>query len=363
MRRALALLVAAFAVSPAVARAEIVPPRLLPPPARLVYLTDLASPRPVLWSANADGSTPVRLGMGAGDVKLSPDGKTVAIATPISEDTGNALVVTPAGPPGASRTLLHAENFLDLLAWSPDSTKLAVLVDDQPDPPGGEPRVPDGKLVVVDVKTGAKTVVAHGGIGGASFSPSSRQLVFSRAPAGRVAICPNIYTAGADGSGVHALTHDGVSGAPLWGPRQIAFSRVKVCSPLPDTFVPAQLWLIHPDGRGARQLTHVRFSPRSTTLTATAWSRDGRRLLAELTELPLSKSDAWTVDVRSGRAHDLTGKVDDVRGFGLSHDGTSVLVQRGPGTGPSRGPIGTIPWHGGRLHVLVADGAVPSWNR
>ncbi len=358
MRRALTLLAVVLGTAlPAGAAAAAAQP------ARLVYLTDFAGARPVVWGANADGSSPVQLGMGAGDLKLSPDGETVAIATPISEETGNALDVASATAPGPARTLLHARNFLDLLAWSPDSARLAVLVDDQPDPPGGEPRVPSGKLVVVDIKTGAKTVVAHGGIGSASFSPSGGQIAFERAPAGKPAFCPNVYTAGADGSHVRALTHDGVSGDPLWGPRQIAFARVKTCTSRINSYIPAQLWLMRPDGHGAREITHLRFAPRSLGLRPTAWSADGRRLLAEQLANGLTTSDAWTVDLPSGRARDLTGKLDNVRGFGLSQDGSSVLVQRGPGSDPSREPIGTIPWRGGPLHVLVAHGAIPSWNR
>jgi dipeptidyl aminopeptidase/acylaminoacyl peptidase len=364
MRLALGLIVAAFAVPLLGADAEIVRPTLQPPPwpVGLVYLTDTTAARPVLWGANADGSSPVRLGMGAADIMLSPDGRTVAIVTPESED-GASLVVTPAVAPGRARTLLHASNFLVLRAWSPDATKVAVVVNDQPDDPGGEPRVPDSRLVLVDVRTGAKTVVAHGGIGGVSFSPSGRRLVYAHAPQDNVAFCADLFMANVNGSHVRALTHDARSGDPLWGPKRIAFSRARGCSAVPDIHLPSQLWTLRPDGRGARQLTHVRFRPLSSGLTPTAWSDDGRRLLAEQVAGGNATSDAWTVEVPDGRARDLTGKIDNVIGTGLSHDGQAVLVQSGPLDDPDRDSIATIPWRGGHARVLVVHGSSPSWNR
>ena len=178
-----------------------------------------------------------------------------------------------------------------------------------------------------------------------------------------------------DGSGRRALTHDGLASNPLWGPSEIAFSRTRKCSRRPggDLF-PAQLWLMRPDGHGVRRLTHVDPGPLSSGLSPTAWSDDGRRLLADLDTssdrgIP-ARDGAWTVEVPSGRARQLRVRGSSVAGAGISHDGSTVLATLIPVTGPfrfpadqSRSAVATIPWQGGRPHVLAHDAASPSWTR
>ncbi|HZV73468.1 MAG TPA: hypothetical protein VFF79_07115 [Conexibacter sp.] len=112
-----------------------------------------------------------------------------------------------------------------------------------------------------------------------------------------------------------------------------------------------QLRVMSPDGSGVRQLTHMRIPRLLSGLTATAWSADGSRLLAEYGGE--DTSEAWTVDVRSGRARDLTGRVDGVIGSDLSADRRTVLVQRGSFDDPQHQAVATIPFGGGHATVLV----------
>ncbi len=344
---------------------------------RLVYLTGVDGDRSVAWGANADGSGRVQLVKGATEAKISPDGRTVALVEQNASQTSWTLVVAPSGDPAgtapAARRLLRVNgDDVFLLAWAADGSELAVEADDA--------------LVVVDIASGAKHVVARGFGFDASFSPSGRQLVYARTVITTLAghssslasgpSCSDLFVANVDGSGRHALTHDGLARSPLWGASGIAFSRTRRCSRhAGGGFFPAQLWLMRPDGHGLRQLTHVDPGPESLGLSPTAWSDDGRRLLADLdtpsdTGAILALDGAWTVEVPSGRAHQLRVRGRSVTDGGLSHDGSTVLATLVAVVGqfrfpaePSDSEVATIPWRGGRPHVLARDAGSPSWNR
>src|SRR5262249_1715001 len=115
---AAAALSAALALAPAAAQAAI--------PSKLAYVTGLAGTRPVVHVANADGSGAVSVGNGV-DALLSPDAANVAIVTPYTRK-GPSLVVRPATG-GGGRTLLQASQGIDTLAFSPDATRLLVVVN------------------------------------------------------------------------------------------------------------------------------------------------------------------------------------------------------------------------------------------
>ncbi|MBS1871048.1 MAG: PD40 domain-containing protein [Actinobacteria bacterium] len=325
----------ALALAPAAAAQAAVP-------SKLSYVTGLAGTHPQVHVANADGSGDVRLGPGA-DALISPDGTTVAIVTPYTR-RGTSLVVRPAAG-GAARTLLRAAQSLGPLVWSPDGTRLAVTVN----------LVDTARLLVIDVASGARHVVARGQIQGASFSPDGERIAYARSA--QRFDRGDIYVARADGSGAHAITHDGRSLYPLWGPTRIAYTHERLRRADAPVY---QLRVMRPDGGGVRQLTHMRIPRLLSGLTATAWSADGRRLLAEYGGQ--DTSEAWTVDVASGRARDLTGRLDGVIGRGLSADGRTVLVQRGFFDDPRHQSIATVPFRGGRATVLVRRGSLPSWG-
>jgi hypothetical protein len=312
---------------------------------RLAYVTDLTTVRPTAWAALPDGGQAVRLGSGTYSATVSALGTEVAIVTPQS-GTGSALVVVSSHG-GRFRTLLHTSGSLDQVTWS-DAGALAVVVNDR-------------QLVLIDPIRGTKRTLARaGGIDGVSFAPGpcSDRLVYGRAASDSPNARVDLYAATLDGRHTARLTHDGRSLNPLWGPNRIAFDRERLRrNDAPDY----QLWLIGDDGRGARQLTHVHADALISGLTPTAFSDDGTRLLAEY--VGQDTSEAWTVQVGSGRTRDLTGKVDNVSGAGLSRDGRTVLVVRGSPEDAANQSVATIPFAGGRAHVLVAHGGSPSWNR
>jgi Tol biopolymer transport system component len=323
----------ALGLAPAAASAAV--------PTRLAYVTGLAGTHPQVHVANADGSGAIALGTGV-DARISPDGATVAIVTPYTR-RGTSLVVRPAGG-GAARTLARTGDSIGPLAWSPDGALLAVVINTT-------------RLVVIDVASGARHVVARGQIQGASFSPDSSRIAYARSRSLRLLARVNVFVADADGSGAHAITHDGRSLWPVWGPTQIAYTHERLRRHDAPVY---QLRVMRADGSGVRQLTHLRIPRLLSGLTATAWSADGTRLLAEYGGQ--DTSEAWAVDVASGRARDLTGRFDGVIGADLSADGTTVLVQRGYFDDPKHQSIATIPFGGGRATVLVRHGSSPSWG-
>lgn len=323
----------ALLLAPAAAHAAI--------PARLAYVTGLAGSHPQVHVANADGSGAIGIGAGV-DALISPDGATVAIVTPYTR-RGTSLVVRPSGG-GAARTLVRTGDSIGPLVWSPDGTRLVVVVDTK-------------RLVAIDVATGAQHTIARGQIQGASFSPEGSQIAYARSRSARLLARVNVFVAQADGSGAHAITHDGRSLYPLWGPSRIAYTHERLRRADAPVY---QLRVMRPDGSGVRQLTHLRIPRLLSGLTATAWSADGSRLLAEYGGQ--DTSEAWTVDVASGRARDLTGRFDGVIGANLSADGSTVLVQRGYFDDPKHQSVATIPFTGGRATILVRHGSEPSWG-
>jgi hypothetical protein len=329
----LALAVCALALAPAAAPAA--------PPSKLAYVTGLAGTRPQVHVANADGSGAIALGTGV-DAVISPDGANVAIVTPYTR-RGTSLVVRAAGG-GAARTLARTGDAIGPLTWSPDGALLAVVINTR-------------RLLVIDVASGTRRLVARGSIQGASFSPDSRRVAYARSVLPRLAAHVDVYVVDVDGSGTHRITHDGRSLWPVWGPTQIAFTHERLRRNDAPVY---QLRVMRPDGSAVHQLTHLRIPRLLSGLTATAWSADGSRLLAEYGGQ--DTSEAWAVDVASGRAHDLTGRFDGVIGTDLSADGTTVLVQRGYFDDPRHQSIATIPFTGGSATVLVRHGSAPSWD-
>ena len=96
-------------------------------------------------------------------------------------------------------------------------------------------------------------------------------------------------------------------------------------------------------------------------LTPLGFSADGKRLLAEF--VGQDTSEAWAVQVGSGRARRVRVKGKTVVGGGISRDGSRLLVTEGGLDGPaSTGNVLAVPFTGGAPTRLVAHAAEPSWN-
>jgi Tol biopolymer transport system component len=294
---------------------------------QLVYAvpTSFGGSHAWIWRARPDGTHRVRLTRGHGP-QLSPNGRLVAYTRSPHE-----LFVVPISgrKPRLLRRLVGARAFISGLVWSPTSRDIVLV---------------EGSLVLADVETGRARSFGRGG-GDPSFSPDGSRIVFDR-----------IDQTGGDlmvfdtrTGRTRRLTSDHRSFLPVWGPRGIAFNR--------GGFVRGgDVWLLDPRTGRSRRLTRTRAG-----IYPVAWSPDGRRLLAA--NPATHNGRLWAVDVRTGRARDLTGWVGDLFPQGLSRDGKTILAAIGcGGTISPFGVVETLPFAGGRAHVIVRGPCRASWN-
>jgi Tol biopolymer transport system component len=321
----------------------VAPVPVTPATPGLTYVKGLAGTHPSVWIAGLDGRYPRRLGAGL-DARLSPNGQSAAILTTTGRG-GYAIVTRPTASGGASRTLVRASETLELIGFSPDSTRFLAVVN-------------GNRLVLGNLATGSARVVARGWMQGASFSPQGDRIAYARSATQQLSSHVDVWAANLDGTAARAITHDGHSLAPLWGPSKIAYTREQLRRNDAPVY---QLWLMDPDGRNGGQLTHTKVPTLVSGLTATQWSSDGRRLLAEFGGQDTSR--AYAVDVPSGRARDISGPNGARIGIALSADGRTVLVQDGYFDDPAHQSVETIPFGGGATTVLVPHAGAPSWNR
>jgi hypothetical protein len=180
---------------------------------------------PEVWvSPNEDGTEARHVGNGwVGQV--SPDGELVAYEH-AEAFTGWKLMIYNVVTGKTQVRLTHmdttAENIVGertAFAWSPDSTMVAALQNDR----GSEQQT----LYVIGVQGGkSKTRIASGQFRGVSFSPDGKEVVFGLAHTEGALPKTDIARASVSGGPITLLTHDHISGWPLWGPRgQIAFSK------------------------------------------------------------------------------------------------------------------------------------------
>ncbi len=303
-----------------------------------------------------DGSQKTRIGPGDSPL-VSPSGAQVAVglfgASP--NETGPAIAIysTTAAAP-LTYLNLKTENATPL-AFSPDGRYLAIGVQSTAIR-GGAKR---SGVAIVDLQANTLTVIAHGQPYGASFAPNgSDELVYALSQSQTFTAPVNVFRSKADGTGTVALTHDGRSLFPVWGPGAIAYDRERLRRGDAPVY---QIWLRSPTGARTRRLTDIRVRSLVSGLVPLAFSADGSRLLAQFGGQ--DTSEAWTVRVPSGSARRLTVRGQSVQAAGLSSDGATVLVNEGGFDGPaSEGRVATIPFAGGRSTVLVTHGSQASWN-
>ncbi|MGZ6589806.1 MAG: hypothetical protein ACXVHX_36800, partial [Solirubrobacteraceae bacterium] len=120
------------------------------------------------------------------------------------------------------------------------------------------------------------------------------------------------------------------------------------------------LYLIKPSGPGLHRLTHTNPGYLLSGLSPTAWSADGRRLLAEFSGQDTSYAE--TVDPRTGRVRLVGTLAQSLIGWGLSRNGKSILATTG-GPDPNDSDVVAVPYTGGGTpRVLARHAHYPSWN-
>lgn len=279
-----------------------------------------------VWRANPAGGDRRILATNAGTPAVSPDGRYAAYTS-----GGKIFVVRTAGGHASAVYTLGGKS-AGLGAppeWAPDSRSFAFWAGEKPG------------LVFVAVPSGTVTAT-HLPIDDFSFSPDSRRIAY--------VLHGDLYVMPAGGGPRIRLTDDHKSIAPVWGKLGIVFTRF-------THNARGNIWLTGSRKHDARQLTHAggyAFFP-------AFFSADGKKLLAA--NPAMHNGRLWAVSVPDGTARRLTGWVGDLFPQGLSADGTTVLASIGCGgrIGPY-GVIETIPFAGGKPHVIVHGPCRASWN-
>jgi hypothetical protein len=309
------------------------------PCVRTAQLAYVAAAHPqqtgTVWLAAATGARRTRLFRAATPV-LAPSGAMIALTR--FGGSGGLGIFTACGTMVGRYFSPHEA--ISGLAWSPDSSLLAAVVD--PHPNGNA--VFDQRLEVVNVATGQTTTVATGflsGFGGPSFSPvAPYQIAYDNSS--RVGANPNVWSA-AIGQRPVQLTHAGYNEDPLWGPQGILYA--------------------HDSTSGTTTLDVIAAGRSTTLMKLDGWpvaiSADGRHLLAEGAACGV----IWplTVDLSTRRV--VRRLANGFAPFGISPSGGSVLIAGSPPVGDCggvRSRIEVAGFAGGRPS-LVAYGVDPSW--
>jgi Tol biopolymer transport system component len=309
-----------------------------------------SSTSPEVMLATGSGGDPKPLGPATTAV-LSPNGDYVAAVRSGSGSAahGSSLVLYSVASRRPARVLRSSSAQLTILAWSPDSAWIAVIDGDS--------------LVAVPLLHGKARTIATGTINGASFAPTPPdRLVFARAASLLVGSKVNLYTVSLSGGAPRALTHDGLSQYPLWGPNGIVYSREE--SQSSTTY---QLWSIKSDGGHPRQLTDLTLSASFYGLEPIAFSANGQHLLANL--VGANTTEAWTIDLSAKQvlARDVGMPDATTIGNAISSDGSTLLLTEGSaelaGNDFEGQSVAIVPWSGGLPTVVAAHAAFASWSR
>jgi Tol biopolymer transport system component len=228
--------------------------------------------------------------------------------------------------------------------WAPDSRHLAF-------------RTSVG-WVVLDRVSHEHDVLPQGA-GYVAFSPNSQQIVYMMSDRKG----SDLYERSVLGGTPVRLTHDGRSGEPAWGKLGIAFFREDVSDPSAPGR--GDIWLRDARTHRVRQLTH-----RGAAYTYPAFfSANGKALLAWTFPMGVGGGGGrlWAIDVPTGVERPLTTSWS-VLPLGLSADGSTVLAGVGCDMPQQSGHVETIPFAGGKPHLILRGprGRGPcraSWNR
>jgi Tol biopolymer transport system component len=237
--------------------------------------------------------------------RCAPDAPC-AIYTVRPDGTGLRRV-TPTCSPDADESTCADESEV---AFLPDSRhvlltratgRVRVLSD-------GEGWIEHSDIVVRDLATGHDHVVRRsrpfsGDNVEMVASPTGGRIVFLRStsPLGQPASAHALFVVRWDGTHLRRLTPWSTEAGdhPDWSPdgRWILYR-----APDHGDFLDSQLYVVHPDGRGTRQVTHV---PSGTRLLSSSFSPDGRRIVFGRDGRG-GEPDIFTMSVHGGPVHQVT---------------------------------------------------------
>lgn len=312
-----------------------------------------------VFVAGDDGSGAHKVETGH-NPQVAPDGLSVAYLHEGPKGRQELKLAPATGGPG--RTLMTNLREASDLVWSPDSKTIAALRG---------PELGKRNLVAIDVASGRQSVIETGYFYGFSFSPDGTEIVYARSGSEKypprsdvfwfpVPIPGRIYSVPPK---VVRLTGDHRSSNPLWGPAgEIVF--VKAVDAKNRRYGGKnELFLMNPQGKGVKRLTHTRVDPLLQGLFPTEWSADGSRLLTEFGGQDVSY--AVMVNPRTGAQRPVAGTGEQgFVGTDLSADGKFVLgFNGGFDPGLKNHEVQTVSAGGGKPKTLAKGAVEPSWNR
>ncbi len=313
---------------------------------------------PTVYTANDNGSAARKVGPGS-NPRVSPDGQTIVFYRFGKGNRPSELMVAPVTG-GAPKRLASGWQDPFVFAWSSDSSTIAVLLG---------PEVGKQRLTTIDVASGVQRTIDRGFFNGVSFEPEGPAVVYGRSTSEFGSKSDvfrfDVATPGAVNvvaEKPHQLTTDHRSSSPLWGPHEtIVF--VKHLGEKTRRFGPKNdLFLMDPNGKRVKRLTHTKVEPLLSGLSPTEWSANGKRLLAEFGGQDTTY--AVTVNPKTGAERALTKEREvGFVGTALSKDGKFVLGSIGgfePGPGHK---VVSIPYAGGKPKVLANNASEPDWSR
>ena len=302
-----------------------------------------------VYTANDNGKGVQKVGKGS-TPHVSPDGASVAYWREGPAHSTELKVAAVGG--GAGETLMTNWQEPFELKWSPDSE--FILAER-----GGE--LGKRRLVLVTVATGAQKVLASGYFTGFSFDPEGKEVVYAKSNSQNFPPRSNVYKVSAAGGKAVALTSDNLSEYPLWGPTgKIVF--VKLLEGSKRKYAPKnELFLMNPNGRGVKRLTQTKVGQLLQGLLPTAWSANGKRLLAQFGGQDTTY--AVGVNVQTGAQKPILEATEQgLVGAALSQDGRTVYGSTGGFEPGSKQAVVSVPWNGGKPKVLVKGASSPSWS-
>jgi Tol biopolymer transport system component len=331
---------------------------LVVPAAAQATLTYVRNPlHPAVFAANDDGSGAKRIDAGE-TPHVSPDGTAIAYLHRGASNKQELKLALLAG--GTPRTLMVGWREPSYLEWSPDSKTIAALRG---------PELGKRRLVAIDVATGMQSVIAAGFFSGFSFSPDGLELAYAIAGSEEFPPRSDVFRTEVPIPGVihiqapqtYRLTKDHRSSSPLWGPQTIVF--VKTVDAKKRRYGPKnELYLMSPQGKAAKRLTHTKVDPLLQGLFPTDWSASGNRLLAEFE----GQDTSYAVQVNPKNGGQRPVSTSGEQGFvgtALSSDGRFVLGYTGGFDPGLKHDVVSIPYVGGKPKLLAKNALEPDWSR
>jgi len=316
--------------------------------ATLVYVKNPMNP--AVFAASDNGGGAFKVGPGT-NPKVSPDGEVIAYEQESSSGKRQLRLAAAVG--GGSRAVLTNLQGGDYVTFSPDSKLVAALRG---------PELGKRTLVLLDVTSGTLLrTVASGYFSGVSFSPDGTELAYAKSSSEKFPPRSDVFKVPVGGGKAVQLTSDHISQSPLWGPSRIVF--VKTLGAKQRKYGPKnELFLMNANGKGVKRLTNTKVDPLLLGLVPTAWSEDGKRLLAEF--VGQDTSYAVTVNPQTGAQRRIgPGGEQGFVGTALSSDGATVLgFTGGFEPGPNHA-VAAVPYGGGKPQTLVKNAFEPDWSR